>query len=194
MNQELRRSLFFVITGPSGVGKDSVIEGLKKKMPELVSVITTSTRPMREGETNGNPYYFISRDEFEAKRDANEFLEWANVYGNYYGSEINEVERMRQLNGPAVFKIDIQGARALKKSMPEIYVIFIAPQDHTTLTRWIHGRGKDAPEAMERRLATAKHELADISEWDAVVINKEGTLEKTVQNVFDIIRTQLKSV
>lgn len=185
------KSNFFVITGPSGVGKDSVIEGLKKKMPELISVITTSTRPMREGEKEGYPYYFISREAFETKIAANEFLEWANVYGNYYGSEMKEVERMRQLNGPAVFKIDIQGARALKKNMPEIYVIFIAPQDHATLARWIRGRGKDAPEAMERRLNTAKHELADLSEWDAVVINEDGKLGEAVQNIFDIIRTHL---
>ena len=98
------------------MGKDSVINSLKKKMPQLVSVITTTTREMREGETQGNPYKFISREEFESKIKKNDFLEWANVYGNLYGSEFTEIERVKALEMPALFKIDIQGARALKEN------------------------------------------------------------------------------
>jgi len=180
---------FFVITGPSGVGKDSVITSLKKKMPQLVSVITTTTREMREGETQGNPYKFISREEFESKIKKNDFLEWANVYGNLYGSEFTEIERVKALEMPALFKIDIQGARALKKNIDGIFVIFIAPQDQETLARWVYGRGKDPLIDMARRIETAKHELADISEWDAVVVNEENKLEQTVEKVYEVMKS-----
>ncbi len=182
---------FFVITGPSGAGKDTVIEGLRKKIPSITSVVTTTTRPMREGESEGNPYHFISRGEFEKKLSAGEFLEWATVYGNYYGSEKREIERLRSLGVLAVFKIDIQGARTMKKTMPEIFAIFIAPPDHETLVRRMRERGKDSPEAMERRIETAKQEMADVSEWDAVVVNEEDRLSQTIDRVRQIIQSKL---
>lgn len=181
-------SKLFIISGlpSSGSGKDSVIEGLKKQI-EFNWVITTTTRPMRSGEKQGYPYHFVSKSEFEKMRDQGEFLEWALVYGNYYGNSRQAVEQALKGDGPVVLRIDCQGVRTYKKLMPESIVILITVSSIKVLEKRLRDRGQDSEEVIQRRLVAAKKELDNPPPYDYMVVNKQGKLDKTVKKVKKII-------
>lgn len=177
----------FVITGPSGAGKDSVIEAARQLGLAFGTITTTSTRPMRPGESEGNPYYFISQEEFETKIENGDMIEYAEVYGNLYGSTREEVERARKKNDVVVLKVDPQGARTFKDMVPDAQVIFIQPPSMEFLQKRLEGRGSDSPDVIAKRLDVANEELQNLEQWDHVVLNDEGKLEAAAQTVMDII-------
>lgn len=177
----------FVVTGPSGAGKDSVIAKARDLGLEFATITTTSTRPMRPGEAEGNPYYFVSKEEFEHKIANGDMIEWAEVYGNCYGSTRSEVEHVLKQNDVVIVKVDPQGARTFQEMVPEATTIFIQPPSFEALEHRLVHRASDAPDVIARRLDTARKELEHLEIWKAVIVNQEGKLEEAARTLMAIV-------
>ncbi len=177
----------FIISGLSGSGKDSVIDGLKGTGLNYTRIITTTTRPIRTGETQGNPYYFVSETEFKKMISKNEFFEWAVVYNNYYGNRKRTVEKAISTNQPVIFRIDAQGARTVRSKIPDSIVIFLIAESLEKIKKRLIKRNQDSPEVIKKRLLEAEEEMKTLDQWDYVVTNEEGKLEKTINQVKEII-------
>ena len=161
----------FVITGPSGVGKGTLIRTLLERIPALQLSVSATTRHPRPGEMQGVAYHFLSDDEFERRVRAGEFVEHARYSGHRYGTLRSELESRVAGGHPVVLEIEVQGARQIREAMPEAVQIFIAPPSAEALRARLVGRGTDDPEAVEARLATAREELAAQDEFAHVVQN-----------------------
>jgi guanylate kinase len=179
----------FVITGPSGVGKGTLIRELRKRVAGLELSTSATTRHPREGESDGVDYRFLDRQEFARRADANEFLEHAAYSGNRYGTLRSEVERRLAEGKSVVLEIEVQGARQVRAAMPEAVLVFIAPPSAEALRERLEGRGTDAPEAIHERLRTAELELAAQQEFKHVVVNDE--LERAAEELERIVRSEL---
>lgn len=177
----------FVVTGPSGAGKDSVIERVRELGVQFATITTTSTRPMRPGEAEGNPYYFVSHDDFEKKIANNEMIEWAEVYGYLYGSTRAEIDAVLAKNDIVVIKVDPQGARTFKKMLPQAIAIFIKPPSLEFLEKRLVNRATDSREVIAKRLAIAREELSDMSSWDYIIANDENQLDSAAQELKKIV-------
>jgi guanylate kinase len=160
-----------VLSGPSGVGKDSVIELIRARSPWVWLSVSMTTRRKRDYEVDGVHYHFVDRQEFEQMIEHGALLEWAEFAGNLYGTPLAPVEKQLRLGVPALLKIDLQGARQVRKAMPDALLVFLAPPSWTELERRLIGRGTDDPETIRRRLEHAREELAAESEFDVTVIN-----------------------
>lgn len=178
----------FIVTGPSGAGKDSVINAVKEQGLAFGQVVTTSTRQMRQTEQEGNPYYFLTREQFEAVVQRGDMVEWAEVYGNLYGCSKQEVEQKLAAYDVVIVKVDPQGARSYKKLMPEAKTIFIMPPSYEYLEKRLINRETDTPTVIKQRLATAQRELENLLDWDYLVVNEEGKLDEAAEEVVDIIK------
>jgi guanylate kinase len=160
-----------VLSGPSGVGKDSVIELIRARSPWVWLSVSVTTRPKRDYEVDGVHYHFVDRTGFQRLVDAGELLEWAEFAGNLYGTPRGPViEQLRQ-GLPALLKIDLQGARQVRAAMPEARLVFLAPPSVTELKRRLVGRGTEDPETLRLRLEHADEELAAEAEFDVTVVN-----------------------
>jgi guanylate kinase len=179
----------FVITGPSGVGKGTLIEKLLDRIPELELSVSATTREPRPGEEDGREYHFLSEAEFERRVQAGDFLEHAAYSGNRYGTLREAVEGRLAEGRSVVLEIEVQGARQVRAAMPEAVLIFIAPPDPAALRRRLEGRGTDSPEAIERRLRTAELELEARVEFPHVVVNDE--VQKAATALESLVREQL---
>lgn len=162
----------FVITGPSGVGKGTVIRALRERHPELGLSVSATTRAPRAGEVDGEHYHFLAPEEFASRVAAGEFVEHAAYSGNQYGTLRSELEK-NAAKGGVVLEIELQGARQVRETMPEATQIFIAPPTPETLRERLLGRGTDSAEAIERRLKVAEEELAAQGEFEHVVVNDD---------------------
>ena len=160
-----------VITGPSGVGKGTIVRSLLQRHPELCLSISTTTRNPRPGEVEGIDYYFISRDVFENAIAKNEFLEWAEYAGNYYGTPRQRVLELLDRGKIVLLEIELLGARAIAKSFPDARRIFILPPSLTELEDRLRKRGKDPESAIKKRLARAKEEIAAQDEFEIKIVN-----------------------
>lgn len=165
-------SAVFVITGPSGVGKGTVIAALQKRHPEIALSVSATTRSPREGETDGEHYHFLTPAEFDRRVSSGEFVEHASYSGNQYGTLRSELERHAAAGG-VVLEIELQGARQVRESMPEALQIFIAPPTPEALRQRLVGRGTESPAMIEQRLKVAEEELAAQSEFTHVVVNDD---------------------
>ncbi len=181
----------FVITGPSGVGKGTLIRTLRERMPELDLAVSATTRRARAGETQGEDYWFLTDDEFQRRVEEGDFVEHAEYSGRRYGTLRSELERRIGAGHPVVLEIEVQGARQIRKTMPEALQIFIAPPSPDVLRTRLVGRGTDDPESVEARLATARAELAAQDEFGEVVVNDR--LEEAVAKLEGIVRRALHS-
>ena len=181
----------FVITGPSGVGKGTLIRTLLGRVPELELAVSATTRRPRLGETQGEDYYFLDDGEFARKVEAGEFVEHADYSGRRYGTLRSELERRLARGAPVVLEIEVQGARQVAESMPEAVRIFVAPPSAEALRTRLIGRGTDSPQEVERRLATAAEELGAQDEFPHVVINDR--LEDGVAALEEVVRAALAS-
>jgi guanylate kinase len=177
----------FVITGPSGVGKGTLIRLLRERVPELALSVSATTRAPRPGEEDGVDYHFLSDAEFARRVEAGEFVEWAEYSGRRYGTLRSELERHLAEGRPVVLEIEVQGARQVREAMPEAVQIFIEPPDREALKDRLVGRGTDDPEAITRRLAVAEEELAAAGEFQYRVVNDR--LDEAVARLVEIVTT-----
>jgi guanylate kinase len=161
----------FVITGPSGVGKGTLIRNLLERVPKLELSVSATTRAPRPGEVDGVDYHFLSPEEFQAHVDAGEFVEHASYSGNDYGTLRAELQRRLDAGVPVVLEIEVQGARQVRAAMPEAVAVFIAPPSLEALRTRLVGRKTDAPDQVDARLRTAERELEAQPEFSHVVVN-----------------------
>ena len=180
----------FVITGPSGVGKGTLIRDLRERVPGLELSVSATTRDPREGEESGVDYHFLSPEDFAERAEAGDFLEHATFSGNRYGTLRSEIERTLDAGSSVVLEIEVQGARQVRAAMgEEAVLIFIAPPDPAALRERLAGRGTDSTEAIERRLETAKQELEAQQEFQHVVVNDE--IDRAADELEGVVRAEL---
>ncbi|WP_392668953.1 guanylate kinase [Streptomyces sp. LN785] len=160
-----------VLSGPSGVGKSTVVAHMRKAHPEVWLSVSATTRKPRPGERNGVHYFFVDNDEFDKLIANGELLEWAEFAGNRYGTPRRAVLERLDSGEPVLLEIDLQGARLVRQSMSDAQLVFLAPPGWDELVRRLTGRGTEPPEVIERRLAAAKIELAAESEFDTTLVN-----------------------
>jgi guanylate kinase len=188
MQRHPERGLLFIISAPSGTGKTTLAERLVQILPNLRMSRSYTSRPARAGERDGVDYNFISREQFDAMIAQREFLEWADVFGNLYGTSRLDAEALQASGQDVVLVIDVQGARQVKDSGIDHTSIFVLPPSFEILERRLRGRSADSEEAMQRRLATARAEAGRFVDYDYVVINDR--LEPTVVRLQEIIAAE----
>jgi guanylate kinase len=179
----------FVITGPSGVGKGTLIRSLRERMPELDLSVSATTRGPRPGEEEGLDYHFLDDADFQRRVEAGEFVEHATYSGRRYGTLREELEHRLRAGSPVVLEIEVQGARQVRETMPEALQVFIAPPSREALRARLVGRGTDDPEQVDARLRTAESELGAQDEFAHVVVNDR--LEDAVDELTEIVRQGL---
>jgi guanylate kinase len=184
-------SRVFVITGPSGVGKGTLIRTLLQRVPELELSVSATTRRPRLGETHGVDYHFLDDEEFDRRVAEGGFVEHARYAGRRYGTLREDLEQRLVRGAPVVLEIEVQGARQIAETMPEAVRIFIAPPSEEALRARLIGRGTDSPEAVESRLETAREELSAQREFPHVVRNDR--LEDAVTALEEVVRSALAS-
>ena len=184
-------SRVFVITGPSGVGKGTLIRTLLSRVPELEPSVSATTRKPRLGETHCVDYHFLDDVEFDRRVEAGEFVEHASYSGRRYGTLRSDLEQRLARGAPVVLEIEVQGARQVAETMPEAVRIFIAPPSEEALRARLAGRGTDSPQDVEKRLATARAELGAQGEFAHVVRNDR--LEDAVGALEQVVRASLGS-
>jgi guanylate kinase len=180
-----RQSRLFVISGPSGAGKGTLVAQLRKEHPELGLAVSATTRSPRPGEVDGKDYYFLSEGEFKRRVAAGEFVEWAYVHGHMYGTLVKEVERLLAQGKSLILEIDIQGALNVKKVWPDAVLIFIEPPSLEELERRLRGRGTEDEQSIELRLKNAKHEMTLADDYDVCIVN--DTVDRAVRELSDTI-------
>ncbi len=182
-------SKVFVITGPSGVGKGSLIGELLPRIPDLELSISATTREPREGEVDGRDYHFLSREEFDQRVEREDFLEFATYSGNRYGTLRTEVQRRLAAGHSVVLEIEVQGARQVRAAMRESIQVFIAPPDPAVLRERLDARGTDSAAAIDSRLEVAEQEMAAQDEFAYRVVNDD--LGRAADDLEGIVRTEL---
>jgi len=169
------RGLLFIVSAPSGTGKTTVVERLVDCTSNLAMSRSYTSRAMRAGETDGVDYTFVTRQRFQSMIDAGEFLEWADVFGNFYGTSAVDTQRLLDSGCDVVLVIDVQGARKVREHGIAATTVFVMPPSFETLEQRLRGRSKDSEEAMQRRLKVAREEVAAYAEYDYIVINDQVT-------------------
>lgn len=176
----------FVISGPSGAGKGTLLAELRKQRPDLGLTVSATTRSPRPGEVDGTSYYFLSDEEFRRRIAAGEFVEWAEVHGHLYGTLVSEVKRLLAKGHSLVLEIDVQGALNVRKVYPDAVLIFIEPPSLQALEERLRGRGTEDEASIELRLKNARHELELADQYDARIVN--DTVDRAAQELGSVMR------
>jgi guanylate kinase len=184
------KSLLVVISGPSAVGKDAVIEAIKKRNLGFAFVTTATSRKPRGYEKNGMDYFFYTKDEFEAMIREGKFAEYALVYGDYKGVPLDQIERALNSHCDVLLRVDVAGAATLRSKYPDAVLIFLIPANEQEWMSRFKVRNTETTESLEIRRTTASHELEQLGHFDYLVVNKEGKLDETVEEILDIIRVE----
>jgi guanylate kinase len=188
--RSVRHPRIFVISGPSGVGKDTVIELMRPLYPDAYFAVTATTRPRRPGEIDGVHYFFLDEDTFLARQADGEFIESAVVYGHHYGVPRSPI-RTALARGEDVFiKVDVQGAASIRDLVPHAILIFLLPESMGTLLQRLRSRKTDDPEVLMNRFSTASRELASASDFDYVVFNESDRIERTLDTIRAIVKAE----
>lgn len=178
----------FIISAPSGSGKSTLVTRLLKEVADLTFSVSYTTRSARTGETDGEAYHFIGRDEFMERIEGKEFLEFADVFGNFYGTHMSTLENARQTNKDLVLDIDVQGAAQLKKRIPDAVTIFVLAPSREILEQRLRARSQEREEIIRRRLADAAREIRNYSLYDYVLVNDDLTL--AVETLKSIVKAE----
>lgn len=179
--------LLIIISGPSGVGKDTVLQCMKERGMPFHFVVTATTRPMRPDEVHGRDYWFVSKDEFARMIEGDELIEYAIVYGDYKGIPKQQVREALASGKDVVLRIDVQGAETIRKLTPEALLIFLTTESEEELVRRLETRKTETVDELKLRIATARKELQRISAFDYVIINHDFHLDETVNTIRSII-------
>ncbi|MDA0734642.1 MAG: guanylate kinase [Chloroflexi bacterium] len=182
--------LLVVLSGPSGVGKDAALDGLKRLDRPWHFAITATTRPPRSGEQDGVDYIFLDTETFLKMKDRDQFLECAEVYGKWYGVPRSQVRQALKNGKDVILKIDVQGAATVRKFAPEALSLFMLPASYAELRSRLNGRMSESAPDLELRLQTAQEELAQVSQFDYRVINRDGGLEQAIADIDAIIAAE----
>jgi len=188
------RPLLVVLSGPSGVGKDAVLARMKKLGRPFHYVITATTRPKRAGEKNGEDYHFLSRKEFQQMIAKHRFLEWANVYGNYYGVPKDEITSALSKGIDTIVKVDVQGATTIKKILPQAVFIFLAPPSMEALEKRLRRRRSESSTDLALRLEKAKGEIKSLPLFDYVITSRQNKLDEVVSQIDAIVAAEKRRV
>ena len=183
--------LLIVISGPSGVGKDTVLHMMEERGDQPVHfVVTATTRPIREGEVQGRDYFFVSSDEFASMIENDELLEYAIVYNDYKGIPKKQVRDALKSGKDVIMRLDVQGAATVRKMAPEAVLIFLTTESEEELVSRLRARKSESAEGLNLRIATARQELKRAEEFDYIVINKEDALNNAVDTIQAIIHSE----
>jgi guanylate kinase len=179
-----------VISGPSGVGKDTVVQGMRVRGLPIYFVVTATTRPPRAGEVHGADYFFYSKEEFAEMIEQDELLEYAFVYNDYKGIPKFQVREAIRSGRDVVMRLDVQGAATIRKLYPEALLIFLTTDTEEELVKRLLTRKTETPAELKMRIATARKELKRVEDFDYVVVNREDRIEETIDIVEAIIRAE----
>jgi len=182
--------LLIVLSGPSGVGKDAVLEGFKKRDFPMHYAVTATTRPRRKKETDGVDYHFVSKAEFENMIEKGELLEWANVYGNLYGVPKSELRQAMDKGKDVIVKVDVQGAATIKKTVSQAVFIFLAPPSMEDLKKRLKQRKTESSIDLEVRIKAAEKEMNSLSMFDYVVVNHKDGIGQAISQIESIITAE----
>ena len=189
-NYANRSPLLLVLSGPSGVGKDLLLSRLREAGRPYYFTVTATTRPKRSGEYEGIDYYFVSHQEFEAMIAGDELLEWASVYGNYYGVPKAQVSDALSRGLDVILKIDVQGAETVRRLVPDVVSIFLAPPSEAELERRLRGRRSESDDALAARIEQAREELQEAANFDYTVVHHTDATDEAALRIEDIIRRE----
>lgn len=182
--------LLIVVSGPSGVGKDSIVQRMKERGLPFHFVVTATTRERRENEVNGVDYFFVSKDEFARMIESNELIEYAIVYGDYKGIPKEQVRSAFASGKDVVMRVDVQGAETVRKLAPDALLIFITCESEKELERRLRERKTESADALSLRIATARKELLRLDAFDYVIVNQDFHLDETVEKVRAVISAE----
>jgi guanylate kinase len=184
--------LLVVVSGPSGVGKSTIVAELARRRPQVVPIVTTTTRPRRAGEVEGVHYHFVDEQAFAALRDSGGLLEWAEVHGHWYGTPIDQVRGILAAGRDAILTIDPQGARTVRRLVPDALLIFVKPPTLDALTQRLKRRGSESPQDLERRKRDAERWMSEAGDYDHVVVNETGHSDDAADRIWDIIQAEAR--
>ncbi len=185
-----RSPLLVVLSGPSGVGKDTVMDRLHGTLPDLHYAVTATTRPSRPGETEGRSYFFLTKHEYDAMLDRGELLAPAQVHGNWYGAPLRPLRAAFDEGKDVLLKIDVQGAIAVRRRIPQAVFLFLAPPSPEHLVDRLDSRRTESKQELARRARDASYEMAQMPHYDYCVVNHDHDLEGTVANVASVISAE----
>ena len=186
----VHQPLLIVVSGQAGVGKDSLIQRMKERGYPVHFVVTATDRPPRPGEVHGKDYFFLTTDEFKQMEQEGELLEHAIVYGQYKGIPKQQVREAMASGKDVIMRVDVQGAATVRQIAPEAILIFLVASSKEELEQRLRARGGDSSEQLEKRIAIAREEMEQLSEFDYVVINRDGELDQAVDDVAAIIQAE----
>jgi guanylate kinase len=186
-----QRGKLIVVSAPSGAGKTSIAHAILERFPETAFSVSATTRPRRAAETEGEDYFFLTREEFRRRVDAGEFVEWEEIYGNYYGTLKREVDRALREGRSLLFDVDVKGALSIKHSYPQALLIFIRPPSVETLLQRLRDRRTEDDATLSRRIERVPLELAMANGFDHQIVN--DVLKKAVAEVESIVRRYLST-
>ena len=183
-----KKGIPFVISGPSGSGKGTIVKEILKQAPERFALsVSATTRAPRPGERNGVDYYFISREEFERRIAAGEILEYTSYCGNYYGTPKSEVERLTAAGVNVILEIEIEGGMNARRLLPGTVLMFVLPPDAETLESRLRGRGTNTEEEISNRLAKARIEIRSAYDYDYIIINEDNAADRAASEIISIL-------
>jgi guanylate kinase len=186
--------LLIVLSGPSGVGKDALLRKMKEQKYPFHYVVTVTSRPRREGERDGVDYRFISQREFQQMIDNGELLEWANVYGNYYGVPRKEISQALSKGRDVIVKVDVQGAATIKRILPQAVFIFLRPPSMEELERRLRQRHSESAKDLALRLRKAEEEMKSLPLFDHVLTSYQGKLDELISQIQAIVAAEKRQV